>query len=186
MLIEIGSDNRVLECFEVGVSPEIPASAKELTASEEALIRNAVCFGDFLYLNGKLTFSPLLITERANKAAEIRQACQAEIVSGFVSNALGLPYTYPSSLIDQQNLAANVLSSTLPAAQVADWATMQICADQSTPPVWAYRPHTQQQIQQVGDDGKNATMTCLLKNDTLQKLIVDAATQADLDAVVWK
>lgn len=128
---------------------------------------------------------PTLDEAKAVQSFLIRTACQSQIISGFSSAALGTPYSYPSNLVDQQNLSANVLSSTLPSASVSGWTTEQLCADGSTPPVWAYRAHTQAQIQQVGLDAKAAIMACLLKNATLQSQIAAATTVAGVQAVVW-
>jgi hypothetical protein len=112
----------------------------------------------------------------------ITAACQQAITSGFQSSALGSAYTYPSQMTDQQNLAANVLSSVLPGLP-GNWTTLQMCASASG--VWGYLPHTAAQIQQVGIDGKAAILACLTKNATLQAQIAAAATPAAVMAITW-
>ena len=126
-----------------------------------------------------------LASDRAAQSAIVYKACADAITGGFTSSALGSPYTYPSNTTDQQNLAANVLSSLLPAAQVSGWTTPQVCATQATPPVWAYLPHTGAQIQQVGNDGKAWIMSCLLKNKSLQDQIQLATTSAAVQVIAW-
>jgi len=122
---------------------------------------------------------------KAARQAQISQVtldCQAEIIGGFTSKALGALYTYPSTLTDQQNLSANVVSSlvhNLP----ADWTTKQLCADSSG--TWAYRDHTAAQIQQVGEDGKAAIMALLQKKNDLVAKIEAAASLADVQSVKW-
>lgn len=131
---------------------------------------------------------PTLDEVKASQSALVSAACAAAITGGFTSSALGSSYTYPSQTTDQQNLAANVLSSLLPSGQVAGWTTPQLCATQPAAPalpVWAYMDHTAAQIQQVGNDGKAAIMANLLKNKNLQDQISNAATVADVQAIVW-
>jgi len=133
------------------------------------------------------TLPPAIILERAkaDQTVAIDQACAVAIMKGFTSSALGVPHTYPSKMEDQQNLAANVLSSTLPNGQVAGWTTPQICATQDPTPVWAYLSHTAAEIQQVGEDGKAAILNHRMRNQTLQDQIAQATTVAGVAAVMW-
>jgi hypothetical protein len=112
----------------------------------------------------------------------IQAACEAAIVGGQQSSALGTVYTYPSGVNDQQNLTANVLSSMLPGL-ASNWTTEQLC--ESSTNVWAYLPHTAVQIQQVGTDVKNAILTCLVKRQNLQNEITAATSVAAVQAIVW-
>lgn len=41
---------------------------------------------------------------------EVARMCRSKIIGGIVSSALGEPYLYPSEEVDQQNLAAKVIS----------------------------------------------------------------------------
>jgi hypothetical protein len=191
IFITIDASNRVTGVFSQDASPVVPTGAIPLSVNEASLILNADHLGDFIYVSGALQQDSVVINARALQAAKnaasasMSAACQAACVAGFASSALGTPFTYPSNLVDQQNLSANVLSSTLPAAQVAGWTTMQLCADASTPPVWAYRAHTVAQIQRVGDDGKAAIMANLIKNAGLQAQIVAAADIVTVQGVKW-
>ncbi len=136
------------------------------------------------------TFSkpiPDLVAEKASQTALVSAACQAAIVAGFTSSALGASHTYPAKPTDQQNLNASVVASLLPGI-ASDWTTPFWCATQPTDgsdPVWAYLPHTVAQIQQVGTDGKAAILACLTKNQQLAAQI-DAATTIDrVRAITW-
>lgn len=54
-----------------------------------------------------------LAQAQAAQAAVLNSACAAQIVAGFTCSALGAAYTYPSGLVDQQNLAASITDSQL-------------------------------------------------------------------------
>lgn len=110
-------------------------------------------------------------------------ACGTQAVGGFSSSALGAPYLYPSAQTDQDNLAASVLASLLPAGQAPGWTTPFMCCDSKG--VWARRPHMAAQIQQVGLDGKAFVLGCLTKLDTLRAQIGAATTVDQVDAIVW-
>lgn len=112
----------------------------------------------------------------------ISQACQAAIVTGFTSSALGTEHTYPAKPIDQQNLSASVLASLMPGV-AADYRTPFWCADSTGE--WAYEPHTAAQIQQVGTDGKEAILVCLTKNQELAAKIEAASTVDNVLSITW-
>lgn len=122
---------------------------------------------------------------KRDQSAMIDRACSSAITGGFISSALGKPYTYPSKVTDQQNLAVNVLSSLVPSAQKTGWTTPQICATQDPTPVWAYVPHSVAQIQQVGEDRKQFILDNLMKNQALQDQIAKATTISAITAIVW-
>lgn len=127
-----------------------------------------------------------LVDAQLNK---VSQACTDAIVGGFKSSALGTVHHYPSNLLDQQNLSANVLSSLLPNLPV-DWTTMQLCGSDALvakDQVWMYRAHTVTQIQQVGSDGKASVMVNLALNaslaNQLKALVPTGDSIADYAAV---
>jgi len=102
---------------------------------------------------------------RAELAEKVLAHCETLIVGGLVSAALGAPHTYPSKVIDQQNLAANVQRSTLPInASDPNWITWHMCADVSG--AWQFRPHTAAQIQAVGEDLANIITLIRMANAT--------------------
>lgn len=124
----------------------------------------------------------LLEDARRAKGMELNADCQAAIVGGFASDALGAVHTYPSQPLDQQNLAANVLSSLLPGVD-ENWTTLQLCADADG--AWAYRAHTAAQIQAVGAAGKTAILALLVRNGQLKAALDAAETRAAIEAIAW-
>jgi hypothetical protein len=126
--------------------------------------------------------APSLAQAQATQAAIIKAACQAQIVSGFTSLALGSAHTYPSQMTDQQNLTASVLASLLPNL-AAGWTTPFWCQNSSG--TWAQVQHTAAQIQQVGLDGKTAVTNAITKSADLQAQIQAATSVAQVQAIVW-
>ncbi|QSB01965.1 hypothetical protein JWZ98_03110 [Methylomonas sp. EFPC1] len=125
------------------------------------------------------------VKKQADKVAALAAACRAEILAGFVCDALGDNHHYPAGDLDQQNLTASVVDSTLPGLPV-DWTTPFLCADSNNQ--WAYRAHTAAQIQQVGRAGKAAILQRLVKNANLAAQVMalpNTATDAQFDAIVW-
>lgn len=137
---------------------------------------------------GKLVPAPTPTAAQAkadalqSKTAELTTACAKAITGGYASSALGSVYQYPSSLIDQQNMAASVLASTLPNLP-HDWTTPFWCADSKG--VWAFRDHTAAQIQQAGTDGKAWVIAQQQKLVTLLSTASGAKTAKAVQAVVW-
>lgn len=125
---------------------------------------------------------PTLAQIKSNKVSALANSCASAITSGITSSALGSPYTYGSSMTDQANLSANVLSSVLPNLP-AGWTTMQMCADSTG--LWAYRAHTAAQIQQVGVDAKSAILALLVKKATLEAQVNAATDAATVNAIIW-
>lgn len=115
--------------------------------------------------DGSYTTTPLpLAVVKADRIQKLSSACQAAIYAGFTSSALGEVYSYPFGDLDQTNLTGSVLLSTLPSASAAGWTTAFLC--ENSIGVWAYRPHTQAQIQQVGQDAANTKLAHLVNNAT--------------------
>jgi hypothetical protein len=138
---------------------------------------------NWMNVSGVPTYQIPLATAQTNQIALINTACQTAITSnGFVSSALGSPYTYPSDLLDQQNMAASVLSSLMPGLP-SDWTTPFYCADSNGN--WAYRFHTVAQIQQVGTDGKTFILSKLMIAATLSAEIMAATTISAVQSINW-
>jgi hypothetical protein len=123
-----------------------------------------------------------LATAQATQALLLDAACQAQIYAGFTSTALGTAYTYPAKDTDQQNLTASVLSSLMPGL-ASTWTTPFWCEDSNGN--WAYVVHTAAQIQQVGQDGKNAILTAMQQLQTLNAQVSAATTVAAVQAITW-
>ena len=126
---------------------------------------------------------PTLGQCRNRKAASLRAACQQEICNGYVSKALGAPFTYPASEIDQRNMIAAVLASLAPRLPV-EWATPVWCADENG--IWAMRDHTAEQIQQAGANGRSAVVAAQRKLARLLDQVSACADRVDLEVIVWQ
>ncbi|MDN3238075.1 hypothetical protein [Pseudomonas sp. WAC2] len=119
---------------------------------------------------------------KAQKLAELENACSARIAAGFVSTALGKTYTYPAKPTDQSNLQASVLASILPGVD-ENWTTPFWCADAGGK--WAYQAHTAAQIQQVGVDGKNAINAAIAQKIVLEQQVEATKTAIEVAAITW-
>lgn len=123
-----------------------------------------------------------LVASKARKIAVLNSCCSLTIMNGFRSDALGEPFYYPAKKQDQDNLVASVTDSLIPNLP-EDWTTPFWCMDRTD--IWAFRPHTAAQIQQVGREGKAATLAAMTKNEQLRQLVDEATDEAQLDAIVW-
>ena len=126
---------------------------------------------------------PTLAEIKSTKVEQLNTLCSSEITSGFQSSALGSLHTYPSTVIDQNNMAVNVLSSLYPSLP-GEWVTPQLCADNNG--MWQYRMHTAEQIQGVGSDGKNTILALLVKKAGLQDQVMAATTINEVQLIVWR
>ena len=136
-------------------------------------------------VNGVLQPIPtasLVATAQAIQAAQLTTDCKNAITGGFVSSALGSSYTYPSTMIDQHNLAASVTASLLPNLP-SGWTTPFWAMNNVG--TWSFMPHTAAQIQQVGLDGKAWVVSCQEKLAGLNAQIAAAQTVAAVQAVTW-
>src|SRR5690606_29456172 len=117
------------------------------------------------------------------KIDELNVACQTTILtSGFHSNALGTTHFYTSDAFDQANIQGNVLDVVAGAEEVHHY-----CYDQEG--VRDYRPHTKEQMIQVGRDLKASVTFNLAKCSTLKtaaKTALDANDVSTLVAIVWE
>lgn len=122
-----------------------------------------------------------LADAKQRKITELSQACQAQIFEGFKSAALGAVHHYPALALDQQNLTASVLDSTIPGLP-EDWTTPFWCEIDGE---WAFRLHTAAQIQQVGRDGKTRILRCMGQNESLASMVRQAQTLLEVEQIVW-
>jgi hypothetical protein len=138
----------------LGFEPRIDFLAEDYGDGNGPIVRPENWFSDQpqpaqAEIDSVLVTLPLSMAKQALVSA-LNAKCEALIVAGQVSDALGTPHLYPSKLIDQNNLAANVQRSTLPVnAANPQWETYHMCRDQIG--VWAFRLHTASQIQQAGE-----------------------------------
>lgn len=119
--------------------------------------------------------APTLSQVKTDKKLSIETSCAGTITGGVSSSALGVAHTYPSQQVDQMNLTAVVLRSTLAGFTSANLKTLDA----------GWLNHTAAQIQQVGIDVESFISTQLQRSSTLQAQI-DAATTSDaVQAIVW-
>jgi hypothetical protein len=124
--------------------------------------------------------SVLVQQARVVQLALIAAASQSAQTAGFVSSALGNPYTYPSGIADQANLTAVIVGSLLPGSGATHLFWCKSAAG-----VENFVAHTAAQIQQVGLDGLAAIMAWKSKQLTLSAEIQAATTIAAVQAIVW-
>lgn len=96
----------------------------------------------------------------------------------FDSSALGAPYLYSSQLDDQLNLTGMILRGM---------DGLYACRDESGGK--EFRPHTAEQLHQVGDDFTTFKQLLLQKANRLKKLLDQALADRDLaalESVTWE
>jgi hypothetical protein len=109
--------------------------------------------GGFVIQNDALVDAPIdpaaaLANAQSARLAMLASMCQAQIVGGFTSSALGTSTNYPSQSTDQSNLQSAVQAAVSSAA-VAGWTTPLWCEQGG---VWGFTAHTASQVQQVNVD----------------------------------
>ncbi|PPS26394.1 hypothetical protein BVY11_22445 [Pseudomonas amygdali pv. morsprunorum] len=112
------------------------------------------------------------------RVLEINQACEASIIKGFCSSALGSPFNYDSQLEDQLNLNGVILWG-------AD--TAYACRDEEGKKI--FRLHTGAQIREVGGDFTAFKLQLLQRaNDLKQRLdeALDANDVSAFEAIQWE
>jgi hypothetical protein len=163
-----------------GYSPDgtLPSDAVACTAAQAATPL------DYTVSNGAVVPQSdawVLAAAQAAQIASIRAACQAAIVDGFTSSALGSAYTYPSTTTDQNNLFN---AATVAAGQSTAWKTWMWCATGS-PLEWDLIAHTATQVQQVNADFLAAREAVQKKYANLLAQIKSATTVAAVQALTW-
>ncbi|KUZ99235.1 hypothetical protein [Burkholderia ubonensis] len=94
------------------------------------------------------TAAEQLASVKASTIAALNAACQATILAGFTSSAIGSATFYPTTDTDQRNLQSSALAAAWNAG-AADWHTSLWCRHGDA---WTYVAHTAQQVQQVNAD----------------------------------
>ncbi|WP_107341018.1 hypothetical protein [Agrobacterium pusense] len=125
---------------------------------------------------------PSLDFLKAERIASLRVTCEAKIVGGFASDALGEMHTYPSDIKAQINLMGSVTDSLMPGLP-SDWSTpFWVCDAQGN---WKWESHTAEQIRQAGRDGKAAVVAAQTKLGEFTAAVEAAKTKKAVDAIVW-
>ncbi|WP_231409616.1 hypothetical protein [Ralstonia solanacearum] len=116
----------------------------------------------------------------AAQIASISAACEAAIVSGFTSSALGSVHTYPSTETDQRNLLGSAF-----AAQGRDsgWASPLWCTTDAGQ--WAFLPHSAAQVQQVNADWVDFRDVLRRKYANLIDQVNAATSISEVGGITW-
>jgi len=113
---------------------------------------------------------------KMDKIKELSDACEAEILGGFQSSALGTPYWYGGTQEDQLNLIGVVASG-----QPSPFSVKKNKTDiQKT-----YINHTAAQLQQVMYDGKMFKLQLLQKFNNLKDQVLAATDIQTVQSFVW-
>ncbi|HDR9259632.1 TPA: hypothetical protein QDB21_005654 [Burkholderia vietnamiensis] len=94
------------------------------------------------------TAAEQLATAKESAISALNAACQAAILAGFTSSALGVATFYPTTDTDQRNLQSSALAAAWNVG-TAGWQVPLWCEQGAA---WAYVDHTAQQVQQVNSD----------------------------------
>ncbi|QSZ56824.1 hypothetical protein [Rhizobium sp. ZX09] len=125
---------------------------------------------------------PTLDAVKAARVETLRAACEATIIGGFKSSALGDAHTYPSDIKAQINLMGSVTDSIMPELP-ADWQTPFWVCDVAG--VWSWKMHNAGQIQQAGRDGKAHVVECQTLLGELTASVLAATTAGAVTSIRW-
>lgn len=128
-----------------------------------------------VWKNGRWTDDvPMVLTKlHSEKTTAVNQACETSITGGFLSEALGAPYSYSSQMDDQVNLMGSVIQAL---------EMVYACRDSNG--IKAFRLHTADQLRQVCNDFTSNKMKLLQKADGLKHRLDQALADKDLNALV--
>lgn len=120
--------------------------------------------------------SDLLAGQKQTKIDELNAVCNAFILSGFTSSALGDPHDYDFDYEAQINLAGmmNAISAGIAPATIT-WKTKNAGSID----------HDHAQFTQLYADGLTFKNTQIGKYWILKAQVQAATTEAEIDAIVW-
>ena len=117
--------------------------------------------------------APSLKEMKTSKLTSLNTFCEAAIVGGFTSSALGSEHTYQSDRDDQVNLMGLVTAGNDDVLKCFDGYT------------WNWKQHTVSQLKKVFNDGAAFKKEQLIKANTLKAQIEAASANEELDGIVW-
>jgi hypothetical protein len=123
-----------------------------------------------------------LNTAKSKQIQALNDAWASATQNGFVSSALGAPYTYPSTQVDQGNMSSSVVASLVPGLPDG-WTTLFKCTSQAG--ATSLRAHTASQIQKAGLDGMAWIEKCTYQLNVLEAQVANAGTPEDVAKIVW-
>lgn len=123
---------------------------------------------------------------KTSKLSSINTLCEAAIVGGFTSSALGSEHVYQSDRDDQINLMGLV---TAGADDLLKCGVVTTVIEEDGTEIetitWEWKQHTAAQLKAVFDDGALFKKQQLIKANTLKAQVAAATTAEELDGIVW-
>lgn len=164
-----------------------PAAAFHKTISDamvEVSDRPDIAEG-FTYANGKFTPPPPppIALIKSIRVSGLRAACQAAIVGGFASDALGTPHSYPSTPTDQQNLMNAAVAAMVAPDGIA--TPLWCAANPANAASWTLAPHNAAQTKQVAADCRAFIAGAQQKLVDLTAAVAAAGDAAQVNAIEW-
>lgn len=92
---------------------------------------------------------PNVTIKKQRKIESFSAACSAQCISGVTITVNGIERLYPTSMLDQQNLAASVTASYNPSND-NDWSVVIWCQNTTTGE-WELSDHSTDQVRMVGE-----------------------------------
>lgn len=127
---------------------------------------------------------------KENKILELSNACAQDIISGFISTALGTEHMYDSDAVDQLNIVGSYVATTPDANNPQGSQTYH-----ATRPIIngvlqmkEYKLHDNVQMKKVVLDGVAFKLAKLTRFNTMRNdlLTNTERTDAQIDAITWK
>lgn len=123
-------------------------------------------------------------TAKASQCAAMRAACEAEILAGFTSDALGMQMFYDGSVEDQLNLSSAILQASPQPGVPLGFSTF-FGLRQSKDSPKSFKTHTFAQLRKVSIDGSNFR-TLLLQRLNVRKAAIAACTRvSEVLTITW-
>ncbi|BBA36630.1 uncharacterized protein sS8_4701 [Methylocaldum marinum] len=173
--------------YDSSINPNIPSDARQIASERHAELLAGQSAGKRIVAddNGDPIAvdppPPSLDQVKARKKHVMEKACSAAIEAGIVCNGLGSDHTYPTRLIDQQNMTGQYVTAQTYGTAKAPYKFW--CADGEG--TWARREHSAEQIITVGDAViAHVRATHDHYEDKLAE-IGNATTAEEVEAIVW-
>lgn len=126
--------------------------------------------------------SKILEITKNKKIQELSDKCEAAIIAGFESSAVGEPHVYDSEAVDQINLIGAVASTAPTPAEPMGYPIYYACRDVTTG-AKEYHEHTHFQLRQVLADGAQVKLTHLQAFHMKRMMVMAATTLEQIAAI---
>jgi hypothetical protein len=125
-------------------------------------------------------YQPSIEELRQVKLIWVSQQVAENITDGFTSAAAGVPATYDSQEVDQDNIKTLYIASQNPS-----FGTVQVRAVVAGQNTKSILTHTPAQMQTLVSDMARHVSTCKAHGWELQAAVANATSASDLDALAW-